>query len=222
MVDTPENSIDHASTTAAATAEADNGHSSAAQEVPEPTFRQLLRVGVTKGIPFVAFGFFDNIIMITAGEQIDLMFGAKLGLSSMAAAGLGNTVADVVGINISHTIEVRASCCCNVLGSLCVPAPALHSVLLAAGTWISWQMQSPACMPTYLSCQGGGSGGFGASTSVAYSTSTPLVLCFSLSGAIQYSGCLFTPAILLSQFLLCTCPAALLPCCAAHSTSSRT
>jgi hypothetical protein len=36
------------------------------------------------------------------------MFGAKLGLSSMAAAGLGNTVADVVGINISTTIEVRA------------------------------------------------------------------------------------------------------------------
>jgi hypothetical protein len=34
------------------------------------------------------------------------MFGAKLGLSSMAAAGLGNTIADVVGINISHTIEV--------------------------------------------------------------------------------------------------------------------
>lgn len=46
-------------------------------------------------------------LQITAGEQIDLMFGAKLGLSSMAAAGLGNTVADVVGINISHTIEVR-------------------------------------------------------------------------------------------------------------------
>jgi hypothetical protein len=36
------------------------------------------------------------------------MFGAKLGLSSMMAAGLGNTVADVVGINISHTIEVGA------------------------------------------------------------------------------------------------------------------
>lgn len=36
------------------------------------------------------------------------MFGAKLGLSSMAAAGLGNTIADVVGINISHTIEVRS------------------------------------------------------------------------------------------------------------------
>lgn len=47
------------------------------------------------------------MLQITAGEQIDLMFGAKLGLSSMMAAGLGNTVADVVGINISHTIEVR-------------------------------------------------------------------------------------------------------------------
>jgi hypothetical protein len=46
---------------------------------------------------------------ITAGEQIDLAFGAKLGLSSMAAAGLGNTVADVVGINISHSIEVRGA-----------------------------------------------------------------------------------------------------------------
>lgn len=45
-------------------------------------------------------------LQITAGEQIDHAFGAKLGLSSMAAAGLGNTVADVVGINISHTIEV--------------------------------------------------------------------------------------------------------------------
>lgn len=46
-------------------------------------------------------------LQITAGEQIDAVFGAKLGLSSMAAAGLGNTVADVVGINISHTIEQK-------------------------------------------------------------------------------------------------------------------
>ncbi len=45
-------------------------------------------------------------IMITAGDEIDAAFGAKLGLSSMAAAGLGNTIADVVGINISHSIEV--------------------------------------------------------------------------------------------------------------------
>lgn len=71
-----------------------------------PTMRQLTRVAITKGLPFVAFGFFDNVIMITAGEQIDMLFGAKLGLSAMMAAGLGNTIADVVGINISHSIEV--------------------------------------------------------------------------------------------------------------------
>jgi hypothetical protein len=32
--------------------------------VPEPTFQQLLRVAITRGLPFVAFGFFDNIIMV--------------------------------------------------------------------------------------------------------------------------------------------------------------
>eukprot|EP00879_Flechtneria_rotunda_P011164 GHRR01011662.1.p1 GENE.GHRR01011662.1~~GHRR01011662.1.p1 ORF type:complete len:184 (+),score=35.29 GHRR01011662.1:222-773(+) len=37
-------------------------HHSANAEVP--TNWQLLRVAVTKGIPFVAFGFFDNIIMV--------------------------------------------------------------------------------------------------------------------------------------------------------------
>lgn len=34
-------------------------------EVPQPTFKQLLQVAVTKGLPFVAFGFFDNIIMVS-------------------------------------------------------------------------------------------------------------------------------------------------------------
>ncbi|KAF8067250.1 TMEM65 [Scenedesmus sp. PABB004] len=96
-----------AAVAAAATADVVAAAAAAAAEPPAPTLQQLLRVGVTRGIPFVAFGFFDNMIMITAGEQIDLMFGAKLGLSSMAAAGLGNTVADVVGINISHSIESR-------------------------------------------------------------------------------------------------------------------
>jgi hypothetical protein len=33
-------------------------------DIPQPTWQQLLRVGVVKGIPFVAFGFFDNMIMV--------------------------------------------------------------------------------------------------------------------------------------------------------------
>lgn len=62
MVDAPDNNHTAA---AASTAEAASaGQSTAAEEVQEPTFKQLLRVAVVKGIPFVAFGFFDNIIMV--------------------------------------------------------------------------------------------------------------------------------------------------------------
>jgi hypothetical protein len=39
-------------------------------EVPLPTFQQLLRVGVVKGIPFVAFGFFDNMIMVRGWREV--------------------------------------------------------------------------------------------------------------------------------------------------------
>lgn len=45
---------------------------------------------------------------LVAGEQIDHLFGAKLGLSVLASAGLGNMVADVVGVSATHTIQVRA------------------------------------------------------------------------------------------------------------------
>jgi hypothetical protein len=40
-----------------------------------------------------------------AGEQIDHLFGARLGLSMMASAGLGNLVADVVGVSATHTVQ---------------------------------------------------------------------------------------------------------------------
>lgn len=42
---------------------------------------------------------------LVAGEQIDHYFGAKLGLSVLASAGLGNLVADVVGVSATHTIQ---------------------------------------------------------------------------------------------------------------------
>lgn len=43
-------------------------------------------------IPFVAFGFLDNFIMLVAGDEIDQVFGHRLGLSTLASAGLGNCV----------------------------------------------------------------------------------------------------------------------------------
>ena len=57
------------------------------------------------GIPFIGFGFLDNSIMLLAGNEIDVFFGAKFGISSLAAAGLGNMVSDVAGIKAGALIE---------------------------------------------------------------------------------------------------------------------
>ena len=80
------------------------------------------------------------------------MFGAKLGLSSMMAAGLGNTVADVVGINISHTIEVRGgNTTCGQLDRAVWPCPRSISAPLqlpalcdAGHTWQALWSRKPA------------------------------------------------------------------------------
>ncbi|CAH8874705.1 unnamed protein product [Trichobilharzia szidati] len=62
------------------------------------TYSQLKLVVVGSCLPFIGFGFLDNAIMIIAGEYIDLTFSAMLGISTMAAAGLGNLVSDLFGI----------------------------------------------------------------------------------------------------------------------------
>jgi len=43
--------------------------------------------------------------MIVAGEYIDLTLGAKLGISTMAAAALGNTLSDMMGIGSAWYVE---------------------------------------------------------------------------------------------------------------------
>lgn len=87
---------------------------------PEPTTTQLLKLSLRVAVPFVGFGFLDNAIMVTAGDQIETSFGVVLGLSSMAAAGLGNTVSDVLGIQASGVIERSA-------GALGLPDPELSA-----------------------------------------------------------------------------------------------
>ena len=66
-----------------------------------PDSQQLRRLALKVGVPFIAFGFQDNAIMLTAGDSIEATFGATLGLSALAAAGLGNLISDVVGIQAS-------------------------------------------------------------------------------------------------------------------------
>jgi len=74
-----------------------------------PTKRQLMLIGVSNALPFVGFGFLDNAIMIVAGEYIDITIGQAFGISTMAAAALGNMISDMAGIGLAGYVEVLAS-----------------------------------------------------------------------------------------------------------------
>ena len=89
-----------------------------------PTRTQLVRLGIAAGVPFVGFGIADNGIMILAGDYIDGTLGVKFGLSTMAAAGIGNLISDVVGVSMGEVIE---SFCATRLG---LRAPALTEAQL--------------------------------------------------------------------------------------------
>jgi len=65
----------------------------------------LWQVFLFNAIPFVGFGMLDNFIMIIAGEYIDLKLGAVLGISTMAAAALGNLISDIAGVGTAGYIE---------------------------------------------------------------------------------------------------------------------
>ena len=75
-------------------------------------------VALQVGLPFIAFGFVDNFIMILAGDYIDLTLGVSLGISSMAAAGIGNTISDIAGLGLGNVVE-------DLCARLGLPVPAL-------------------------------------------------------------------------------------------------
>ncbi|XP_041811457.1 transmembrane protein 65 [Chelmon rostratus] len=83
-----------------------------AQETLEPsppTAAQIRYVLFHNALPFVGFGFLDNAIMIAAGTQIELSIGVTLGISTMAAAALGNLVSDLAGLGLAGYVESLAS-----------------------------------------------------------------------------------------------------------------
>ncbi|KAK3595267.1 hypothetical protein CHS0354_010875 [Potamilus streckersoni] len=77
--------------------------------IDPPTQEQLKLVTLHSTLPFIGFGFLDNFLMIIAGEYIESTFGLYFGISTMAAAALGNWVSDVAGIGSAHYVEVLAS-----------------------------------------------------------------------------------------------------------------
>ncbi|XP_047581121.1 transmembrane protein 65 isoform X4 [Lutra lutra] len=78
-------------------------------EAAPPTPGQLRYVFIHNAIPFIGFGFLDNAIMIVAGTHIEMSIGIILGISTMAAAALGNLVSDLAGLGLAGYVEALAS-----------------------------------------------------------------------------------------------------------------
>ncbi|KAF2362079.1 Transmembrane protein 65, partial [Trinorchestia longiramus] len=74
----------------------------------EPSVKQLRQLALFNALPFIGFGFLDNLIMIIAGDYIDMTIGTMLGISTMAAAALGNTISDLAGIGSAWYVESAA------------------------------------------------------------------------------------------------------------------
>ncbi|XP_029447860.1 transmembrane protein 65 isoform X3 [Rhinatrema bivittatum] len=78
-------------------------------EAEPPSADQLRIVFFHNALPFIGFGFLDNAIMIAAGTQIELSIGIILGISTMAAAALGNLVSDLAGLGLAGYVEAVCS-----------------------------------------------------------------------------------------------------------------
>lgn len=72
---------------------------------PPPKSNDLLKLCIMNSLPFIGFGFLDNFTMIIAGDYIEHSLGAIMTLSTMAAAALGNTISDVLGIGSAVYVE---------------------------------------------------------------------------------------------------------------------
>ncbi|XP_049779434.1 transmembrane protein 65 isoform X2 [Schistocerca cancellata] len=76
-----------------------------AEAVPPPSSTELWQVAIHNALPFVGFGFLDNFFMILAGDYIEVTMGTMMVLSTMAAAALGNTISDILGIGSAWYVE---------------------------------------------------------------------------------------------------------------------
>lgn len=85
------------------------GGASAETLVPRPSPRDLRAIFIFNAVPFVAFGFVDNTVLIHAGDAIDASVGVTFGLSSLAAAAMGQIASDTTGVLFGSTIENAAA-----------------------------------------------------------------------------------------------------------------
>uniref|UniRef100_A0AC34G5M3 Transmembrane protein 65 n=1 Tax=Panagrolaimus sp. ES5 TaxID=591445 RepID=A0AC34G5M3_9BILA len=70
------------------------------------TSKQVKQLIIFNVFPFIGFGILDNMILIVAGQWINTTFGVILGISTMAAAALGNILSDIAGVGLSYYVEL--------------------------------------------------------------------------------------------------------------------
>ncbi|XP_075220668.1 uncharacterized protein LOC142324008 [Lycorma delicatula] len=80
-----------------------------AETIPKPNTNQLFGVAIHNASPFIGFGFLDNFFMIICGDYIELYVGSVITISTMAAAALGNTLSDILGIGSAFYVERAVS-----------------------------------------------------------------------------------------------------------------
>mmetsp|Transcript_23174 Transcript_23174/g.42020 ORF Transcript_23174/g.42020 Transcript_23174/m.42020 type:complete len:345 (+) Transcript_23174:161-1195(+) len=79
-----------------------------ATPVPPATSQQLQRHFWISAVPFIGFGFMDNTVMIQAGNAIDCSIGVVLGLSTLAAAAIGQIISSGVSVTFGGYVETMA------------------------------------------------------------------------------------------------------------------
>ncbi|TNN14055.1 Transmembrane protein, partial [Schistosoma japonicum] len=113
------------------------------QETPL-TYAQLKLVIISSCLPFIGFGFLDNAIMIVAGEYIDMKFSTLLGISTMAAAGLGNLVSDLFGIGLVGYVE-------KFIEKIGISVPPLTASQLACSS-VRWSVATGRIIGITIGC----------------------------------------------------------------------
>ncbi|XP_069953768.1 uncharacterized protein [Cherax quadricarinatus] len=109
-----------------------------------PTVAELRQLAVHNALPFIGFGFLDNFIMIVAGDYIDVTIGTALGISTMGAAALGNTISDLAGIGSAWYVE-------NIAVKIGIRAPELSQEQL--DRWSSrWSANAGRGIGVVLGC----------------------------------------------------------------------
>mmetsp|Transcript_4598 Transcript_4598/g.7345 ORF Transcript_4598/g.7345 Transcript_4598/m.7345 type:complete len:478 (+) Transcript_4598:97-1530(+) len=83
----------------------DHASSSMSMITPPPSARQLMVHALRSAVPMIGFGFMDNTIMIHAGHYVDCTLGVTFGLSTLAAAGIGQIFSGIGGVVFGDALD---------------------------------------------------------------------------------------------------------------------